>query len=212
MGDRQPSAPLVRIVDDDAGVRNALALLVRAGGFRVDSYPSAEAFLGDYDPDRPGCLVLDVRMPGMTGLQLQAFLHERDDPLPVIMVSGQGDIPMAVEAIRAGALDFIEKPLQIGKLLPLVQRAIALDAELRAERARRSAAADRLSRLTPREREVLRGLVDGKLNKVIAAELGISTRTVELHHFHIMHKLGARSLSDLVRMVLTAEHSSQVAP
>jgi FixJ family two-component response regulator len=212
VSDRKPRAALVRIVDDDEGVRHALALLIRAAGLDVASYPSSEAFLSHSDPARPGCLVLDVKMPGMTGLELQALLHERGEPLPIIVISGQGDIPMAVEAIKAGALDFVEKPLQIGKFLALVRRAIALDADLRAERASRLFAQDHLAHLTPREREVLQRLVAGKLNKVIAAELGISTRTVELHRFHIMHKLEAHSLSDLVRMALTDEQGSQAVP
>jgi len=203
---RQPGhEPTVHIVDDDPGVRKALALLMRSAGLRVQTYQSARDFLDRYDPDRPGCMILDIRMPGMSGLELQQELVARHEPIPIIILSGHGDIPMAVRAIKGGALDFIEKPFQNGTLLSLVAAGLARDRAARAERARRHDIARRLALLTPRERQVMEHLVHGELSKVAAAELGISTRTVEIHRARILKKLGVRSISEVVRMTLEVQ-------
>jgi FixJ family two-component response regulator len=209
--------PTVHIVDDDASVRKALSLLVRSAGLRAETYASAREFLYRYRPDGPDCLVLDIRMPEMDGLELQAVLTENGDPIPIIMVSGQGDIPMAVRAIKQGALDFIEKPFPQGRLLQLVKLALdrdeqehtrharCADIQEHTRHARCADIAQRMASLTRREQDVLGGLVQGKQSKVVAAELGISSRTVEAHRAHILRKLGACSLPELVRMILTQE-------
>ncbi len=194
----------VHIVDDDAGVRRALALLMKSAGLHAQTHASAREFLSRYDPAEPGCIVLDIRMPGMTGLELQATLLARHDPIPVIILTGHGDIPMAVRAMKAGAVDFIEKPFQHGQLLALVEKSLERGEAARKEQAHRAEILQRLARLTPRERQVMEQLVQGKLNKVIAADLGISTRTVEIHRARIMRKLGARSLSTVARMAIAA--------
>ena len=192
--------PTVHIVDDDEAVCRSLSLLVRSAGLQAQTYPSAEAFLRGYRPDGPACLILDVRMPDMSGLELQAALAERGIPLPVIMISGQGDIPMAVSAIQHGALDFVEKPFVRGRLLELVRQALAKDEQEHAWRGRCAEVKKHMHKLTRREHSVLQGLLQGKKNKQVAAQLGISTRTVEAHRAHILRKLGLRSLSVLLRM------------
>ena len=197
--------PTVHIVDDDVSVRKALSLLVRSAGLRAETYASAREFLYRYRPDGPDCLVLDIRMPEMDGLELQAVLAENGDPIPIIMVSGQADIPMAVRAIKRGALDFIEKPFPQGRLLQLVKLALDRDEQAHARHVRYADINQRMASLTRREQDVLGGLVQGKQSKVVAAELGISSRTVEAHRAHILHKLGACSMSELVRMILTQE-------
>jgi FixJ family two-component response regulator len=199
--------PTVHVVDDDAAVRKSLALLMASAGLHAKTYASAEEFLEQYDPHRPGCLILDIRMPGISGLRLQEILAARHDAIPVIFLTGHGDISMAVQAMQSGAVDFIEKPLHNGHLLEVTQRSLQFDAQRRREQARRSDILERLERLTPREREIMEYVVQGKLNKVIAAELGISTRTVEIHRARIMEKLGVRSPCEIVGMVLAAEPS-----
>lgn len=194
--------PTVHIVDDDPGVRKALALLMCSAGLQAQTYESAQDFLDRYEPGRLGCVILDIRMPGMSGLELQQELVARRDPIPIIILTGHGDIPMAVRAIKAGALDFIEKPFQNGTLLSLVSTGLERDRAAREERARHEAIANRLARLTPREREVMEHLIHGELSKVAAAELGISPRTVEIHRARILEKLGVRSISEVVRITL----------
>jgi len=197
--------PTVFIVDDDAAVRESIAMLVRSVGTAAETYPSGADFLNTCGPERPGCLVLDIRMPEMSGLQLQERLTAAGCLLPIIFVTAHGDIPIAVQAMKAGAFDFVQKPFRDQDLLEKVQRAIGLDRARRQEAKHRSAIADRLAQLTKRESEVLDQVVAGKANKVIAAELQISQRTVEVHRARIMEKLQARSVSDLVRTVLTAQ-------
>lgn len=192
----------VFVVDDDDAVREAVGLLLRSNGFRVETKASAAEFLASYNPNRRGCLVLDVRMPGMNGMELQAKLAADRVCIPVIIISGHGDIPMAVAAVQAGAVDFIEKPFDEGRLLATVKRALALDEERRREAAVATGAAARQSRLTAREREVLERVVAGDPNKVIAARLGISARTVEIHRARVMEKMRARSVAELVQMAL----------
>lgn len=200
---REAPAPLVHVVDDEADVRDAVGLLLRSMGLRVATHASAAEFFDAYPPDSPGCLVLDVRLPGMSGLEMQAELHRHGVHLPVVFISGHGDIPMAVRAVRAGALDFLEKPFSDQALLDCVQRALDRDAELRAERHAQAEVRACLERLTPREREVLEHLVQGKVNKIIARELDLSTRTVEIHRARVLHKMGAANVSQLVRQVMS---------
>lgn len=197
--------PTVFVVDDDEAVRDSLSLLIRSVGLEVESYESAAAFLEDLDSERPGCLVLDVRMPGMSGLELQDRLLQQGTALPVIFITGHGDVPMAVRAMRAGAVDFIEKPFNDQDLLDRIQLALKRQAEERESLEERQQIDRRLGRLTPREAEVMELLVAGSANKQIAARLGLSQRTVEIHRANIMRKMEADSLADLVRMAIVAE-------
>lgn len=197
--------PTVFVVDDDDGVRGALGMLFRSVGLRVEAFASAHAFLAAYRRGAPGCLLLDVRMPGMSGLELQERLGSEGITLPVIILTGHGDVPMAVGAIKAGAFDFVEKPFNNQLLVERVQRAIELDAERCRESAWRGEVANRLSRLTLREREVLTKVVAGLSNKAIAKELGITDRTVEIHRAKVMRKMEAGSLAELVRMTLAVQ-------
>jgi FixJ family two-component response regulator len=196
--------PTVFVVDDDEGVRSALALLLKSMGQPAATYASAADFLADYDAERPGCALLDVRMPGMSGLELQDELNRRGVVLPVIFITGHGDVPMAVEAMQRGAFDFLQKPFGDDDLAERIRRALARDRELRAAIGEKSQIRARLARLTPRERQVLELVAAGKPNKVMAAELGVSQRTVEIHRAHVMKKMGASSLAQLVRMRLVA--------
>jgi len=195
--------PTVFIVDDDAEVRDALKLLIESVGLPAEAFASAQDYLSQFDPARPGCLVLDIRMPGMSGLELQERLsHEPLHP-PIVMITGHGDVPMAVRAVQAGASDFIEKPFRDQVLLDSVHRAITRDAEMRGEASRLADIQARLDRLTPREKEVLERIMAGDRNKIIAARLGVSQSTVEAHRAKVMEKMEARTLSDLMRMALS---------
>ena len=196
------SEPTVFVVDDDDGVRKGLSLLLRSVGLNVEVFAGAQEFLEDCNTDRPGCLVLDVRMPGMSGLELQERLKEEHIDIPVIILTGHGDVPMAVRAVQAGAVDFIEKPFREQVLIDRIQQALAMDAQRREERTQRTALENRLTRLTPREKEVLRLVVVGKHNKAIATELGVTVKTVEFHRSKIMEKTQADSVAELVRLVM----------
>ena len=201
-------APTVFLIDDDQAVRDAVGLLLRATGLIVESFASATDFLKSADGiRRPGCLLLDVRMPGMSGLDLQKQLQEQGHHIPIIFMTGHGDIPMATRAMKAGAFDFIEKPFQGQTLLARVREALERDARELRRQAQRSEAAARLARLSPREREVLERVAAGQYNKVIAAELGISLSTVEIHRKRVMEKLEADSLSDLIRTLALREET-----
>jgi FixJ family two-component response regulator len=204
-----PPAAVVFIVDDDDAVRSALRLLIRSVGLQAKAFASADEFLASYDARQPGCLVLDVRMPGMSGLELQQELNKRGATIPVIFITGHGDVPMAVEAMQHGAADFLQKPFGDQDLLDRVRKALANDAEARASMAVLAVTRQRLESLTPRETEVMRLVTRGKANKVIGAELGVSQRTVEIHRAHVMEKMQARSLAELVRMVMDAEIPTQ---
>lgn len=197
--------PTVFVVDDDEAVRKALKLLLESAGMPVETFCSADEFLAGYHVNRPGCLVLDIRMPGMSGLTLQDQLVARRITIPVIMITGHGDVAMAVGAVKKGAIDFIQKPFDDQMLLDRVQQALQLDADQRRERARRADFDARLARLTPREREVLDLLISGKGNKEVAFELGLSRKTVDIHRAHVMMKLGVDSLLDIARAGYAAD-------
>jgi FixJ family two-component response regulator len=196
------STATVFVVDDDAPVRDALRLLLRSTGHAVETYASAQEFLDAYSDDRPGCLLLDVRMPGMNGLDLQERLNERGAILPIIFITGHGDVPMAVEALQAGAMDFLQKPFRDDELLDRIAKALEKDAGNRRELLEVGQIAQRFEELTPRERGVMELIVQGKANKVIAGDLAISQRTVEIHRARVMEKTQASSLAHLVRMYL----------
>ena len=194
--------PTVFIVDDDNEVREAIALLMDSVGLPNETFDSAWTYLARFEPERPGCLVLDVRMRQMSGLELQERLAEEPIHPPVIIITGHGDVPMAVRAVKNGAVDFIEKPFNDQSLLDAVHRAIEIDAEQRGHALEIASVQERMERLTKREREVLDQIVAGKRNKVIAADLGISQSTVEAHRAKVMEKLEVRSLSELMRAML----------
>jgi FixJ family two-component response regulator len=191
----------VYLVDDDDAVRDSLALLFETAGLPVECYPSAETFLDAYRPDRAGCLVLDVSMPGLSGTELQAVLARRGFRLPIIFLTAHGDIPMTVRAIKAGAVDFLTKPVQARPLLERVQAAIAEDLRQRERLRIEPAAAAILASLTPRELEVAQLLVEGRTNKEIARHLGISHRTVENHRARVMEKTRTHHLVELARLM-----------
>ena len=203
------TAPIVYIVDDDEAVRGSLRMLMRSVGLQAQALGSAREFLDAYDRRQSGCLVLDVRMPGMSGMELQQQLNQRGATIPVIFISGHGDVPMAVEAMQHGACDFLQKPFRDQELLDRVQRALARDAQLRASLAAGAQIRERIESLTPRELQVMQLVTQGKANKVVGATLGVSQRTVEIHRAHVMEKMHARSLAELVRMVLDAEDATQ---
>lgn len=192
----------VHIVDDDDAIRDSLSLLLGAAGLAVATYPSAEAFLAA-TTEGPGCILIDVRMPGMGGLDLQEELARRGRRIPVILMTGHADVPIAVKAMKAGAVDFVEKPFDEKAMLAAIQRAFSLGLETARAEAEGAEIGSRLAQLTPREHEVLDALVAGKPNKIIAYELSISPRTVEIHRARVMEKMEARTLSDLVRMALS---------
>lgn len=208
-----PDTPLVYLVDDDEAVRDSLGLLLESVGLEHEVFASALAFLDAYDPNRHCCLVADIRMPGMSGLDLQQRLNELRAGVPIVFITGHGDVPMAVNAMKAGATDFIQKPFRDQDLLDRIHKALALDREQRVWRAEEKMIRERLAKLTPRETEVMYRVVKGHANKVIAMDLGVSQRTVELHRARVMRKLGMRSLAELVSAIgkLTAEDAATSA-
>ena len=199
----------VHLIDDDEAVRRAVTFLLVSMGFMVEAYESALAFLAKLPASPDGCVLTDIRMPGMSGLELQRALNNRRVFMPVIVMTGHGDVPLAVQAMKEGAVDFIEKPFSDETLLAAVREALARQAHESAQRASHKEFQTRLDRLTPRERQVMDGLVNGLPNKSIAYDLAISARTVEIYRANLMTKMQANSLPDLVRMVLLAASSAE---
>lgn len=199
------SEPTIFIVDDDPAVRQSLTMLVRSMRLQAEAYESAQHFLDAFDPGRPGCLLLDVRMPGISGLSLLEKLNQDDIPLPSIVMSAYGDVPMVVRAMKAGALNFLEKPCRDQQLWDAIQEAIKWDHQHRKHLALRAKVLRRMSHLTAGEHDVLKLLVDGCSNKAIAEALGVSVRTVEVRRAKLMKKMKAESLAELIRLTLTAD-------
>jgi two-component system response regulator FixJ len=199
-----PSDGIVHVIDDDDALRESLAFLLKSAKVPAATYESADAFLARLADVQGGCVVTDVRMPGMSGIDLLKRLRELNNPIPVIIITGHGDVPLAVEAMKHGAADFLEKPFDDDLLLGAVKAALADQAVDSERQALRSEIAQRLAQLSARERQVLDGLVAGHPNKTIAYDLGISPRTIEIYRANVMTKMGAGSLSELVRMALTA--------
>ncbi len=203
--------PVVHVVDDDDALRKMMAMLLESVGVEAVTHPSAEAFLESYDPSRPACLVLDVRMRGMSGLELQRELAARGARIPTIVLTGHGDVPMAVEAMRMGAVDFIEKPFREQRLLHCIRQALAQDRRQRREQAERAEILVRLGLLTDREREVLDRITAGQADRQIAAELGMSLKAIAANRTRIMKKMQVRSTAELVRTVCTLRDPEQGA-
>jgi FixJ family two-component response regulator len=195
-----PPIPTVFIVDDDAAIRKAVSRLLRSASIAVAVFASPREFLAQYDPATPGCLVLDVAMPGFNGLQLQTTLGEKGSVLPIIFLTGHGDVSKSVQAMKHGAFDFLTKPVKDKDLLPAVRAAIERDAVARGEQAKFSEIHARLDALTPREREVLEHVVAGKMNKQIAGDLGITEATVKMHRARVMAKMKVQSVAELTRL------------
>jgi RNA polymerase sigma factor (sigma-70 family) len=198
------SKPNVFVVDDDQAMRNSLKWLIESVGMSVETFSTADEFIRSYYPGRAGCLLLDVRMPGMSGLELQEHFIKHQINIPIIIITGHGDVPMAVRAMKAGAIDFIEKPFNDELLLESIRNALNLDVEQRAAQAERAEIATRLANLTPREHEVMEMVTEGCANKEIAQTLGVSAKTVEAHRSRVMEKMQADSLADLVKMAVAA--------
>jgi FixJ family two-component response regulator len=198
------AAPEVFLVDDDPLVCKALSRGLAAEGFRVRTWESALAFLRDHDPETPGCLVTDIVMPGLNGIELQSLLCARGSGRPIVFITGKGSIQLSVRAMRAGAVSFLPKPVHLAELAAVVREAFDQDARARQRRSRREAAKYRLTTLTPREREVLELVVAGQLNKQIAARLGAAEKTVKVHRRRVMRKMNARSVAELVVLSSTA--------
>jgi RNA polymerase sigma factor (sigma-70 family) len=196
---------IIYLVDDDEALRDSLAWLLESQGFKVAAFASAEDFLKAWRPEFNGCLLLDVRMPGMSGLELHERLRAQYSTLPIIFITGHGDVPMAVAALKKGAVDFIEKPFNDTELLRLVSQCLVTEQEHRARRRQDAEVSRRLDQLTQREREVLDLIIAGKLNKQIADVLGISIKTVEVHRARVMEKMAAQSLAELVQTVMAIE-------
>jgi FixJ family two-component response regulator len=200
----------VFIVDDDDGVRDALTILIGSMGIQVKAFASVQTFLDDYDPGASGCLVLDVRLPRLSGLELQEHLQRHGVRIPIIFISGHGNVAMAVRTLKAGAVDFLEKPFDDQMLLDSIQKAIEMDHKARSNDHWHTKIMERLGALSRREEEVLRMLIQGKSNKMIAHEMDLSTKTVETHRAHIMRKLGVNSMAGLVWMALTSGEYREV--
>jgi len=196
--------PIVYVIDDDESIRELLTWLMKRNAIRTEAFPNAKAFLKAYRPGAPGCLILDLYMPGMSGLDLQQYLKEAGIEMPVIFLSGRADVPKAVLAVKSGAIDFIEKPFDYRRIVELVRDCLSRDAAARLEREQAKGRAGRLATLTQREREVLDRVIAGKVNRVIAEEMQISIKTVEAHRSRIMEKLAVDSVAGLVQATLGA--------
>jgi len=207
-----PAEPTVYVIDDDESIRELLVWLMRRNQIRAEAYPNARSFLKAYRPEAPGCLILDLYMPGMSGLELQVYLKEAGIDMPVIFLSGRADVPKAVHAVKSGAIDFIEKPFDYKRIVGLVGECLRRDAASREERAEARRRAERLATLTQREREVLDRVIAGKVNRIIAEEMAISIKTVEAHRARIMEKLAVDSVAGLVQATLGARRPERPPP
>lgn len=196
--------PTVFLVDDDDAVRDSLRLLLETAEIRSETYRSSAEFLDNYDPERPGCAVLDIRMPGMTGMELQEALQSAGIRIPIIFLTGHGNVPMSAKAFRAGAVDFLQKPVEEDVLLARIREALRIDKKNRATDKRRKEALEQLGELTAREYEVMLLIVRGQSNKEIASELDLSHRTVEIHRSRIMDKTGSKTLADLIELAVAS--------
>ena len=194
--------PTAYVVDDDEAIRTLWRWLMESNAIPVQTYATAAEFIATYRRDAPGCLVLDLNLPGMNGLELQGYLGREGVAIPIVFVTGHADVPAAVSALKGGAVDFIEKPFGYREVVSVIRKALVRDAEIREVRSQRSAIASRIASLTGRERDVLRRVIEGKQNKVIAAELDISMKTVEYHRSKLMEKMGADSVATLVQLTL----------
>ncbi|MBK8253201.1 MAG: response regulator transcription factor [Polyangiaceae bacterium] len=199
--------PVVFVVDDDSRVLQSLSRLLRSAGHEVRTFASPVDFLADAPRDRHGCVILDLRMPGMTGLELQDALRRRGDPLPIVFITGHGDVPASVQAMKAGAVDFLQKPFSADDLFAAIARALEKDAAARAARAEVTEVREAVATLSPREQEVARRVAAGMLSKQIAAELGLSEKTVAVHRSRVMEKLNVDSVAELVRLFARLEES-----
>jgi two-component system response regulator FixJ len=206
--EKNAPAPTVYVVDDDDGMRRALDTLLSTVGYKTAVFSRPSEFLATFKADASGCLVLDIRMPDMSGLELQQHLNRLGSMLPVIFITGHGDVPMAVQAMKEGAFEFIQKPFRDQDLLDRINHALKQDSENRSTVARRAEVLHRLESLTPRERQVMDMVVDGAANKVIAIDLDLSERTVEIHRAKVMEKMGARSVAHLVKLHLTMSNKA----
>lgn len=211
------SAPIVHVVDDEPSVCQVFAKVATTLGYQATSYSTAEAFLERYDPERPGCLILDLHLPAMSGLELLEEISKRDWHLPIVIISGRADVSHAVAAFKAGSIDFLEKPFGSKQIEEAIRNAVEVDRKERDERARsseqesmRSEIRKRVDKLTPRERQVMDLVVSGKSNRVIAAELGVSPKTIEVHRANVMHKMAADSLAELVKMAIADKGAASI--
>jgi FixJ family two-component response regulator len=204
--------PTVYVIDDDESIRELLVWLMRRNRIRAEAFSNARSFLKAYRPEAPGCLILDLYMPGMSGLELQEYLKESGIEMPVIFLSGRADVPKAVHAVKSGAIDFIEKPFDYRRIVELVGECLRRDVAARDDRAQSRRRAERLATLTQREREVLDRVVAGKVNRIIAEEMAISIKTVEAHRARIMEKLAVDSVAELVKATLDRGHPGRFPP
>ncbi len=194
--------PTAYVVDDDESIRTLWRWLMESNGIAVETFATAAAFIESYRSGDAGCLVLDLKLPGMSGLELQEYLHGRDIEIPIVFVTGHGDVPAAVSALKGGAVDFIQKPFSYKDVLSVIEKAFERDAKIRERRTRQSRIAGRLATLTEREREVLQRVIEGRPNKIIASELDISMKTVEFHRAKVMEKMGVTSVAELVQFAM----------
>jgi len=203
MNDMNPDQfPTAYVVDDDESIRTLWRWLMESNAIAVRTFATATEFIESYRNGSAGCLVLDLKLPGMSGLELQQYLNGRGIEIPIVFVTGHGDVPAAVSALKGGAVDFIQKPFGHREVLSIIRKAFQRDAEVREKRTRQSRIADRLATLTEREREVLQRVIEGKPNKIIAAELDISMKTIEFHRAKVMEKMGVTSVAELVQTAL----------
>jgi two-component system, LuxR family, response regulator FixJ len=210
--EQNPQQPTIYVIDDDADFCASMHFLISSAGLHVKTYPDARRFLDGHDPDAPGCVILDLRMPGMDGLELQRQLAERDSALPVIAVSAHADVPSAVQFMKQGAIEVLQKPFDDRVLLERIQSALAKNQSLRSRRGQESTVRRRMERLTPRERQVMDLVVAGLANKQAAAELKVSEKTIEVHRARVMQKMEADSLAELVRLCLTVKAEPATQP